>query len=292
MGGRRRIKIAGLTTVTARTRHVQHLNPAHLVTTLWSHRRLIVDFAKREVVGRYKGSFGGVAWSAINPIVLLLVYTFVFGIVFQLRWPHEGPERLRSFALVLLCGLTAFNLFGESVSRAPGIITAVPNFVKKVVFPLEILPVAVFCSAAFHAAVSLTLLLAANLFVNQTLHWTVVFLPVAGLPLVFLSLGVMWFLASLGVFVRDVHHAVGLAVQALLFTTPVFYPLESVPPGLQRFILVNPLAGPVDDFRRAALWGLPPDWLRLGLWVPLTAVVMVLGYAWFMSTKRALADVI
>jgi len=271
---------------------IRWLDPAAFLRHLWQHRTLIAQFTRREVEGRYRGSFLGLSWSIINPLVLLLIYTFVFGVVFRLRWEQAGSDRLRFFALAVFCSLTAFNLFGEAVSRASGVIVAVPNFVKKVVFPLEILPVIVIGSAVFHGLMSLLLLLIANLLVNHSLHWTVLFVPLSALPLLCLALGFAWFLASLGVFVRDIHHVAMLFVQVLLFCTPVFYPIESLPANLKDLMLLNPLVYSVEDFRRTILWGLPPHWSSLAWRLPFSVLVMMLGYAWFMKTKRGFADVL
>ncbi len=268
------------------------LNPVDLATRLWGHRDLILQFTWRDIEGRYKGSLIGVAWAVLQPLALLLIYTFVFGVVFELRWSSGQPERLRGVALVIFCSLTAFNLFGEGVSRAPGLIVAVPHYVKKVVFPLEILPVTAVGASMFHAAIGLCLLLVGNLILKGQLHPTALLLPVVALPVVFLSLGLSWWLASLGVFVRDVGQAVGLAVHALLFLTPVLYPIQSLPANLIDVMRLNPLAMAVEDFRRTLLWGQAPDWWQLAASVPLSLLVMLLGYAWFMRTKKAFADVI
>jgi lipopolysaccharide transport system permease protein len=281
------------TTITAQSASPwQYTNPMHLARNLWRHRNLIRQFTRREIEGRYKGSFLGLFWSFVNPLVLLLIYTFVFGIVFKTRWPQSRSGSLGEFALVLFCGLTAFNIFSECVNRAPALIIAVPNYVKKVVFPLEILPVSVLGSALFHALVSLGILLVANLLVRGVLQWTVVLLPLVMLPLVFLGLGLTWFLASLGVFIRDIGYAVALIVQMLFFVTPILYPLEAIPQPMQTIIRLNPLTSIVENFRRVILWGMLPAWTGLGLWLVATGIVMLLGYAWFMKTKKAFADVI
>jgi lipopolysaccharide transport system permease protein len=281
------------TLITARSESVLHyLNPIAMAYNLWRHRDLIRQFTRREIEGRYKGSFLGLFWSFINPLVMLLIYTFVFGVVFKARWSTTGTGSLSEFALILFCGLIAFNIFSECVGRAASIVVGVPNYVKKVVFPLEILPVSVLGSALFHGLVSLTILLAANLLITGTVQWTLLLLPVVALPLLFLSLGLMWFIASLGVFVRDIGYTVALVVQVLFFLTPIFYKLENIPEPFQTFIRFNPLTSIAENFRRVVLWGWMPSWFSFALWTVLTGAVMVLGYAWFMKTKKAFADVI
>jgi lipopolysaccharide transport system permease protein len=270
----------------------RYLNPLSLFRHLWSHAGLISQFTRREVRGRYPGSFLGVLWSFVNPVVLLATYTFVFGMVFAVRWPQGRVGGLGEFALVLFCGLIVYNLFSECVGRAAGLVVAVPNYVKRVVFPLEILPVSVVGSALFHALMGLAVLLLFKLVLTGGIPATVVFLPLLAVPLVMVSLGLTWFLAGLGVFVRDVGYVVNLGLQVLLFATPIFYPLSEVGPRLRVILSLNPLAYVVENFRRVTLWGVLPDWDGLGIWTLVCGVLMVLGYAWFMKTKRGFADVV
>jgi lipopolysaccharide transport system permease protein len=281
------------TMITSRSESVLHyLNPIAMARNLWRHRDLIRQFTRREIEGRYKGSFLGLFWSFVNPLVLLLIYTFVFGVVFKARWPNAKTDNLGEFAITLFCGLICFTIFSDCINRAPGSIISVPNYVKKVVFPLEILAVSAFGSALFHALVSLSILLCANLLLNGTLQWTLLLLPIVALPLVFFSLGLSWLLASLGVFVRDISYTVVLVVQVLFFLTPIFYPLQTIPEPYQAILRLNPLTSAVENFRRVILWGGQPSWIGLLLWLLATGAVMLLGYTWFMKTKKAFADVI
>lgn len=270
----------------------QYLNPLRMLRTLWRYRDLIGQFTRREIEGRYRGSFLGIVWSFVNPLTMLLIYTFVFGVVFKAKWPNAKTGSLSEFAVTLFCGLTAFNIFSECVARAPGLITGVPNYVKKVIFPLEILPISVLGAALFHAGVSLSILLVANILVSGGLPWTLVLLPVVLLPLLLLALGLSWFLASLGVFVRDIGYTVALMVQVLFFLTPIFYAIENIPEPYRAVIALNPMTTIVEDVRRVVLWGSLPGWGALLLLVVSCGVVMLLGYAWFMKTKKAFADVI
>lgn len=259
---------------------------------LWRQRSLILQFTRREIEGRYRGSYLGILWSLAQPLFMLTVYTIVFGVVFQSRWPQARTQSLSEFALIVFCGLTAFNLFSECIGRAPALVTSVPNYVKKVVFPLEILPVTALGAALFHLAISLLVLVLAQLVLLGAPPWTILLLPVVTLPAIFLSLGSMWFLASLGVFVRDIGQMIGLLVTALFFFTPIFYSIEVIPEPLRTFILYNPLASVVENYRRVLLWGALPSWPGLALWILATFIWMVLGYAWFMKTKKAFADVL
>ena len=271
---------------------VSLLNPAQMVRNLWKHRNLIWQFTRREIESKYRGSFLGFFWLVIYPLIQLLIYTFIFGVVFQARWGRHAAESLTQFALILFCGLTAFNIFSETISHAAGMITGVPNYVKKVVFPLEILPVCRLGTALFQGLVNIVIVLIANVIISHTIQWTVVLLPLVFLPLIFLSLGIGWFLSSFGVFLRDINLFIGLVIQILFYGAAIFYPIENVPAFAQSIIHLNPLASIVTNFRRVLIWGLLPSWLGLSLWLLVTVIIMVSGYAWFMKTKAAFADVI
>ena len=269
-----------------------HLAPHVVARDLWARRALIFQFTRREIEGRYRGSILGLLWTFAQPLTLLATYTLVFGGVFQARWPEARGEGLTDFALALFCGLVAYNLMNECVTRAPGLIVAVPNYVRKVVFPLEVLPVSVLGSALFHGGASLAVLLAAVVVTGGGLHWTLALVPVVALPLVFFSLGAAWFLAGLGVYLRDVSYLIGLLMQVLLFATPIFYPPSALPAGVRALLRLNPLVDVVENLRRAVLWGRPPEWGALGLWLLASGAVLLLGHAWFMQTKRGFPDVL
>jgi lipopolysaccharide transport system permease protein len=268
------------------------LNPLSIVRNLWRHRALIRQLTRREVEARYRGSLLGLVWSFINPLIMLVIYTFVFGVVFKARWSVAEPENLLQFALTLFCGLTAFSVFEQCVNRAPLLIVGVPNYVKRVVFPLEILPVVSVGATLFHASIGIVIVLLVNLIENGVFCWTIVVLPLVMLPLLFLTLGVAWFLSSLGVFLRDTSHLVTIIVQLLLYASAIFYRLDAVPPALRSVMKFNPLTSIVGNFRNVLLWGILPNWVSLGGWTLIAAVVMILGYGWFMKTKKAFADVL
>lgn len=271
----------------------RYFNPLHLGRSLWHNRNLITQFTRREIEGRYRGSFLGLLWSFVNPLVQLLIYTFVFGFVFNARWPNAvNPDNIYEFAMTLFCGITAFNIFNECVGRASGLVLGVPNYVKKVVFPLEILPVSVLGAALFHGLISLIILVIGNFLAVGTVSLSILFLPVVLLPLIFLCLGLAWFLASLGVFIRDIGYSVTLILQVLLFASPIFFPLDRIPEPFRDVMAWNPISSIVENFRRVILWNMQPVWSDLVIWIVITSVIMMAGYAWFMKTKKAFADVI
>lgn len=259
----------------------------------WRCRSLVWQLTLREIRGRYRGSFLGLVWAFLTPLLMLAVYTFVFGVVLKARWPGlQGEGSLAEFALVMFAGQIVFQVFSESVARAPHLVVAVPNYVKKVVFPLEVLTLPVMASALFHFLVAILILAVFSWGLHGSLPWTALALPAAVLPVVLMGLGVSWFLASLGVFVRDIGQGIGIALQVLLLMTPIFYPLSAVPPAFQRVLALNPLCEPVEAVRRLVIWGTWPDWTRLGTTLLLALLVAQLGYAWFSKTKRGFADVL
>lgn len=271
---------------------VRQMNPIALTAHIWRYRTLVWQLTWREVTGRYRSSLLGFGWSFLTPLVTLSAYTFVFGIVFNARWPQAATGGLTEFGLALFAGLVAFTFFAECLTRAPGIITASPNYVKKVVFPLEVLPVSVVGSALFHAGVSAMVLVLAHQVLQGVVAWTALLLPIVFIPLVLLALGTTWFLASVGVFFRDAVHTVVLVSQVLMFLTPVFYPVQGVPARFRPLLQLNPLTALVENTRRVTVQGLLPDWPSLGVSLAVGGLAAILGYAWFASTKRAFADVI
>ncbi len=260
---------------------------------LWRNRQLIVQMIKREVVGRYKGSVMGLAWSFFNPVFMLVVYTFVFSKIFKSRWGGAGGDDSKTqFAVLLFVGMIVLSLFSEVLNRAPGLILSNVNYVKKVVFPLEILPVIAMGAALFHSLISLAVLLAAFALFNGYLHWTAVFIPLVLLPLVILTTGLAWMLASLGVFLRDVGQTIGIVTTVLMFLSPVFYPLAAVPSGFRPIIMANPLTFIIEQAREVLVWGHLPDWMSLGAYTLAAIAIAWAGYAWFQKTRKGFADVL
>lgn len=263
-----------------------------LARSLWRHRELISQMTRREVVGRYRGSVMGLAWSFFNPILMLVVYTFVFSVVFKARWGTGAEESQTSFAIVLFVGMIVFGLFAEMANRAPALILSNVNYVKKVVFPLEILPVVGLSAALFHSLISLGVLLAAILLINGSLAWTVIFFPLILMPLLMATLGVSWFLASLGVFVRDVGQTIGISTTVLMFVSPVFFPISSLPEKFQVWLMLNPLTFVIEQSRAVMIFGKQPDWAGLGIYTGASMVVAWAGYWWFQKTRKGFADVL
>jgi len=270
----------------------QPTSPLALIKSLWRNRQLIMQMTKREVIGRYKGSIMGLAWSFFNPVFMLTVYTFVFSVIFKSRWGIGGEESKTQFAVVLFVGMIVHGLFAEVLNRAPGLILSNVNYVKKVVFPLDTLPIIAMGAALFHSFISLGVLLAAFAMFNGYLHWTVIFTPLVLLPLVILTVGFAWMLASLGVFLRDVGQTIGIITSVMMFLSPVFYPITTLPEKFRPWIMANPLTFIIEQAREVLIWGRLPDWLGLGIYTLVATVVAWAGYTWFQKTRKGFADVL
>lgn len=263
-----------------------------LAASGWKQRELLYQMTKREVLGRYRGSALGVVWSFAHPVLMLIVYTFVFSTVFTTRWPGTATDTKLDFAIILFAGMIVFGIFSECIQRAPGIIVNQPNFVKKVVFPLEIMAWTSLGAALFHAGISLCVLTVLILFVKGGLPWTAVFLPVVLVPLLCLTLGLTWFFSALGVYVRDVNQMLGVALTAIMFLSPLFYPSSALPADLRWLTAVNPIAFSIEQTRDVLIFGNMPDWRSLAMYTVVAALTMWLGFAWFQKTRRGFADVL
>lgn len=262
-----------------------------MLTSAWDNRSLLGKLILREVVGRYRGSVLGIFWSLFNPLFMLAVYTFVFSVVFQARWQGGGESRLE-FALLLFIGLIVFTLFAECVNRAPSLILANANYVKKVVFPLEILPMVAFGAGLFHALVSIGVWFVVYLFVFGLPPYTAVLFPLTFLPLALFVLGVSWALASLGVYLRDVAQVVVILTTMLMFLSPIFYPLDAVPEPFRGLLAFNPLALVIEQCRDVLFWGRGLEASTYFLQLSIAALVAWGGYAWFQVTRRGFPDVL
>ena len=255
------------------------------------HRHLIWQLARRDVVGRYRGSALGLFWSFVQPLLMLAVYTYVFGVVLKVRWSDRLQEEGDvAFAVILFSGLIVHSLFAECFTRSPSLVLDNATFVKKVIFPLEILPYTVLLSALFHAAMSMVVLFAAHLVLDRDMAWSVLLLPVTLAPLLIMTLGISWLLASLGVFLRDIGQVTSVLSTVLLFVSPIFFPIERLPEGMRAFVYLNPLSVIVDQVRAVVLFGELPDWQALGIYTLVALAVAQLGYWWFQRTRRGFAD--
>lgn len=257
------------------------------------HRDLIWQMFQRNMASRYRGSALGFVWSFAHPLLMLAVYTFVFGVVFKARWGVEyfGDNRA-AFPMIMFCGMSVFNVFAESVNSSAGLVINNPGFVKKVIFPLEILPLCnVLTSLTFGLAWFVLLFFGVFFFLGD-ISWTMLLLPFFLVPLLLLSAGVSFFVASLGVYLRDVQQLIAIVTQILFFMTPIFYPIEIVPQSMRWVLEINPLSTIVDQTRNIFLFGRLPDLMPTALVYLVSFFVFQCGLVWFIKTKKGFADVL
>lgn len=258
---------------------------------LADHRSLTIELARRDILGRYRGASFGLLWSLISPFLMLMIYTFAFGTVMGGRWP-QVEEGDTSFSIILFAALMVHGFFSECLVKSPTLITANPNFVKRVIFPIDILPWPLVLSALFHTGTTLLVFLVLRLVMDGQVAWTTVFFPLVMLPLVVLCLAMSWFLAALGVYLRDITQVTPLLSLAMLFLSTAMMPLASVPVDYRWIFMLNPLSFIIDQARAVLLWGELPDWQGLGIYL---AVALALVYAaryFFATTRRGFADVL
>lgn len=264
-----------------------------LMSSLLSNRSLIFQMTKRDILSKYKGSAIGVLWSLINPILMLAIYTLVFSVVFKARWGNTvADEPKTQFAVILFVGMIIHSFLAECLLRAPNLILQHANYVKKVVFPLEILPVVTVLLSVFQSMISSAVLIMAFFIFNGYINWTIIFAPLVFLPLVILSLGLSWLISSLGVYIRDIGQSIGVIVTILIFLSPVFYPLAALPDWMQSIVLLNPLTYIIEQSRAVIVWGQLPDFLGLTIYSVNSVWITCVCYIWFQKTRGGFADVI
>ena len=260
---------------------------------LWQlpgRRELIISLARRELAARYKGSFLGALWAVVTPLAMIAIFTFIFSGIFGARFGANGTTW--DYALYLFCGLLPWNAFQEAVQMSSNAIVEQANLVKRVVFPLETLPMAKVLAALAQQLIGTVVLIVAALLVQGTVHATLLWLPALLLPQVLLTLGAAWFIAALGVYVRDIVQGVGLALMIWLYLTPIIYPESAVPEKYRAIVNLNPFTPLVRCYRRILLEGHAPDWAGLGYFAAFSVLIFLAGYWWFARTRKGFADVI
>ena len=257
---------------------------------LRDHGGLIRAMVRRELSNRYKGSVMGLAWSIITPAVMIVIFTLIFSGIFNARFGNEGGHV--GFAVYLFCGLLPWIAFSEGIQRATSVLTENVNFVKRVVFPIEALPVNVVLASLVHQLLGTVVLVVAALLLEGTVHLTVVFLPVLMLVQLIATIGLAWLMASLGVFIRDMPQFNQLLLMAWMYLTPIFYPEQMIPKRYDWLVRFNPMAPLIRSYRWALLEGRMPDWRGLIFTLTFAIVCFTAGYWWFERTKKAFPDVL
>ena len=259
---------------------------------IWQNRTLLWMLSRRNVESRYKGSALGLIWSFVQPLLMMCVYTFVFGLVFKARWPGEIGKNPLAFPVLMLCGMSVYTVFSESVSLNCGTIVGNPNYVKKVVFPLEILPTAQVFASFLLGLAWFGLLFFGSVLILRRVTASILFFPIVLLPLLFFSLGVSFFVSSMSVYARDTPHLTAVVLQVFFFMTPIFYSMQTLPPAAARVLSANPLAYVVEAVRDVFVYSQIPNWSQFGMVMIESLVVLLVGFLWFEKTKKGFADVI
>lgn len=263
-----------------------------MLSSLLNNKYLFLQMLKRDIEGRYRGSQLGFVWAFIYPILMLLVYTFVFGMVMKVKWGVAGQDNIQ-FGIILFSGLLLHGLLAEIVIGAVGLITGNRQYVKKVVFPLPLLTMVSVASALFHMLLGLIILIAMFLYTGGTIHATALLAPIVLLPFLLFLIGASYFISVLGVYVRDLSQFMGVIVTVLLFLGPIVYPFERVPEEIKYYVLwFNPLTIVVEQFRAVLLFGNMPDWVLLGKYSCFAVAMFITGVWFFHKTQDGFADVI
>lgn len=255
------------------------------------HRALALELTRRDIQGRYRGASFGLLWSLISPFLLLLVYTLAFGFILKSRWPGSSGSTTE-FALILFAGLTVHAFFAECLVRAPLLVVGRSAYVKRVVFPIEIFGWTTVFAAAFHMVMNLVVLLVLNVWWSGEMHVTALLLPVVLLPLIVLSVGVVWLVSALGVYLRDIGQVAGVVATAMLFLSSAIVPLDSIPESYRIVFELNPLTLIIDQVREVVIWGRLPDWNALSMYSVVACVFTVSAYGLFRRLRTGFADVL
>jgi lipopolysaccharide transport system permease protein len=269
---------------------LDHLR-ATIPSALVRNRQLLVQLVVREIASRYRGSALGTLWALLTPLLMLGVFTFVFTTAFQARWGTAVADR-SNFALMLFPGLVLYGMFSEVLTRAPGLIVANPSYVRKIVFPLEILPAVAVGSALFQALVGFLVVLVFRVALTGSFPWTVIWLPVVLAPFVVVLLGIGWLLSALGVYLRDLAQVTGVLATVLMFLSPVFYPAEALPPEWRPLLQLSPLTEILDQTRRTLVAGTAPDPARLFVYAALAIAFAAASLYLFQRSRKGFADVL
>jgi len=267
-------------------------SPKEMIVCLIRHHQMIVQLIKRELLARYRGSMLGIAWSFVTPLIMLGVYTFLFTVVFKARWGIEQQSNHADYAIIMFVGLIIHGLFAECINKAPQLITSNLNYVKKIIFPLEVLPWIALGCALFNAVISVFILLIAQIILHHQISWTLIFIPLIFFPFILFVMGCSWLLAAAGVYLRDISQTTSIISSVLLFMSPVFYSLSMLPDSLMTVAQLNPLTLIIDDSRKVLLFGELPNFLALGIYFVFGATIAWLGFIFFQKTRKGFADVL
>ncbi len=266
-------------------------DPLYIPGSIVEHRFVIGQLAKRAILGRYRGTVLGLLWSLVTPLLLLAVYTFVFGTILQVRWVSQSGGNAE-FAAILFSGMLVHGILAECLTQASTLIVANPQYVKKVVFPLEALPWVTVISAFFQGVISTGILLAYLFFVQGGIPWTAVLFPIPLFVLAFVCIAAGWLISATAVYLKDIAQMMGLLSTVLFFMAPILYPKTALPVEFQNLLYLNPLTYIIEQFRAVVLWGELPNWNGLALYGIVSVAIAWMSLAWFQKPRKGFADVL
>jgi lipopolysaccharide transport system permease protein len=270
------------------------IRPWAIFSVAWRHRGLIYQLSRREIEARYRGSVLGIVWSLLVPLLMLSVYTLFFGLLLRTHW-EIPPGGKGYYFLILFMGLIVLNFFGDCVGRAPGLMLANVSYIKRVVFPIEILAFVSVLSALFDMVLSTFILIIIFIALLGLPGKIALLLPITVAPIVFVTLGMIWFLSSLGVYLRDLRQIIGVVLTALPFLCPLFFPPETfarLGPLFSKAIYLNPITVPVVQSRQVLFFNQMPDWRLWCIYTVCSYIFACLGLIWFSYSQRGFADVV
>ncbi|MEX2607380.1 MAG: ABC transporter permease [Kiritimatiellia bacterium] len=260
------------------------------VYSFYQLRHLWATLTHREILSRYRGSMLGILWSLITPLILIATYTLVFVFFFKNTWSQDHTQP-GYFVIMLFCGLIPFNLFSEVISRSPSIILSFPNYVKRIAFPVHLLPAVLIGSSLFHMIMALFILFPGIFYLTGRIPPTAAYLPLIWVPFVIFTLSLSLALAAVGVFIRDLNHGVGLVLNILFFLSPIIYPATLVPERWRLLLWLNPIACAVIQIRETCVVGQPLDWVIWSGQMIGSILFLILVAAWYHRISRRFADV-
>jgi len=266
-------------------------DPLYIPGSIVEHRFVISQLAKRAILGRYRGTVLGLLWSLVTPLLLLAVYTFVFGTILQVRWVSQSGGNAE-FAAILFSGMLVHGILAECLTQASTLIVSNPQYVKKVVFPLEALPWVTVISAFFQGVISTGILLIYLFFVQGSIPWTAVLFPIPLFVLAFVCITVGWLISATAVYLKDIAQMMGLLSTVFFFMAPILYPKTALPVEFQSLLYLNPLTFIIEQFRAVVLWGETPNWSGLSLYGIASVAIAWVSLAWFQKTRKGFADVL
>lgn len=262
-----------------------------MIRTIIKNRYLLGQLTKKDIELKYKDSVLGMLWSVIVPILMIVIYTFVFSVVFRPQWISDTGSKFE-FSLIMYCGLVAFNMLSDVMARSSGLIAANANYVKKVIFPLELLSVVITLTALFNSFISLIVLVIAKFILTHTVSVTLPLVVVVYIPLVIFTVGVSLMLSAMSVYLKDIASVISVVITVLMYVSPVFFSLESVPESYRIICEINPMTYMIENFRNVVLYGTMPNWLYLVISFVIAIVMAWLGGTIFRRAKEGFADVL